>query len=325
MDIITVREAAERWGLTERHVTGLVRNGRIAGAYKIGVSWVMPADTQKPIHKKKEQAARKRGIESTPQPAIDTPDAFAGMFQKLLGNEDLMFQLLSLFPYGIQIFAPDGNMLFANRAFCEDTNVGDPDQGVGRYNILKDPVTLDVLGLREAVEAVFKGERRTMYDVRIPYEDIQTRHEKMDENFTEVKYHNVTGFPLWDDQRIVCIIMLFTTKAAYTGNKDIVKVQEYIEQNWLEDFDRNKIADALHMNRNYFSGFFKQNTGESPQDYYRKVKVNKLKDTLLDPNLNIAEAFAACGVDYDGNYRRYFKEIAGMSPSQYRENKFKTE
>ncbi len=45
---ILVREAAERWGLTERSITGMCRSGRIPGAFKKGKSWYIPADAEKP-------------------------------------------------------------------------------------------------------------------------------------------------------------------------------------------------------------------------------------------------------------------------------------
>ena len=48
MDIMTVNEAAQKWGITTRRVTEIIRGGKIEGVYKIGQAWVMPADTQKP-------------------------------------------------------------------------------------------------------------------------------------------------------------------------------------------------------------------------------------------------------------------------------------
>lgn len=42
------KEAAERWGLTERSVTGMCRNGKIPGAFKEGGTWYIPADAEKP-------------------------------------------------------------------------------------------------------------------------------------------------------------------------------------------------------------------------------------------------------------------------------------
>ena len=47
-DIMTAKEAAEKWGIAPRRVNELIRSGRILGAYKIGAAWVMPTDTQKP-------------------------------------------------------------------------------------------------------------------------------------------------------------------------------------------------------------------------------------------------------------------------------------
>lgn len=47
-DTITVKEAAKLWGITERRVTVLCKEGRIEGAYKKGRGWVIPIDAEKP-------------------------------------------------------------------------------------------------------------------------------------------------------------------------------------------------------------------------------------------------------------------------------------
>ena len=48
MGIMTVKEAAQKWGVTPRRVGEYIRGERIIGAYKIGAAWVMPDDTKKP-------------------------------------------------------------------------------------------------------------------------------------------------------------------------------------------------------------------------------------------------------------------------------------
>ena len=52
-EMISVREAAVRWNITERRVATLCKNGRIAGAEKQGNRWLIPADTQKPADQRK--------------------------------------------------------------------------------------------------------------------------------------------------------------------------------------------------------------------------------------------------------------------------------
>jgi len=59
MGIMTVKEAAEKWGVTPRRVQELIREGRIEGVYKIGTTQVMPISTQKPHDMRSERKKRK--------------------------------------------------------------------------------------------------------------------------------------------------------------------------------------------------------------------------------------------------------------------------
>jgi transcriptional regulator GlxA family with amidase domain len=56
----------------------------------------------------------------------------------------------------------------------------------------------------------------------------------------------------------------------------------------------------------------------TPHDYYISVKINKVKDKLLDMNLSIEEAFSECGFHYHGHYANLFKIKTGLTPSEYR-------
>lgn len=55
-------------------------------------------------------------------------------------------------------------------------------------------------------------------------------------------------------------------------------------------------------------------------DYYIKVKVDRIKEKPADRSYNVKEAFAACGEDSRSGFARTFKELTGMTPSEYRNN-----
>jgi len=59
LEIMTVKEAAGRWGISPRRVNEIIRDGRIEGVYKIGTTWVMPDITQKPPDLRKERQTSK--------------------------------------------------------------------------------------------------------------------------------------------------------------------------------------------------------------------------------------------------------------------------
>lgn len=48
MEYMTPKEAAEKWGITERRVQALCAAGRVKGAARLGIAWAIPKTTQKP-------------------------------------------------------------------------------------------------------------------------------------------------------------------------------------------------------------------------------------------------------------------------------------
>ena len=52
--IMQIREASEKWNISERRIRRLIQDGRIEGAKKIGTTWNIPDDASKPIDKRKK-------------------------------------------------------------------------------------------------------------------------------------------------------------------------------------------------------------------------------------------------------------------------------
>ena len=58
MEYISVKEAAENWGLTPRMVIYHCTNGRIEGAQKIANVWVVPRDAARPKDRRKGNGSK---------------------------------------------------------------------------------------------------------------------------------------------------------------------------------------------------------------------------------------------------------------------------
>lgn len=48
MEYLSIRQTAEKWGISGRRIQRLCGEGRIPGATKIGSYWAVPADAEKP-------------------------------------------------------------------------------------------------------------------------------------------------------------------------------------------------------------------------------------------------------------------------------------
>lgn len=64
MDLMTTKQAAEKWGITVRRVQSLCENGKIEGAEKLADMWVLPLDANKPIDGRTLAAKRLKPIRS---------------------------------------------------------------------------------------------------------------------------------------------------------------------------------------------------------------------------------------------------------------------
>lgn len=67
MNYISVREAAQEWGISERRVQKLCEESRIDGIQKFGRSWMIPKTANKPtdLRKKTTAAGGERLAETT--------------------------------------------------------------------------------------------------------------------------------------------------------------------------------------------------------------------------------------------------------------------
>lgn len=52
MEYLSVRQTAEKWGISTKRIQLICKQGRIPGAYIIGNSWAIPADAKKPIDRR---------------------------------------------------------------------------------------------------------------------------------------------------------------------------------------------------------------------------------------------------------------------------------
>ncbi|MCK9253785.1 MAG: helix-turn-helix transcriptional regulator [Clostridiales bacterium] len=235
----------------------------------------------------------------------------------LTAEPSLLAQLIDNFPYPIQIFSFDGTSLLINKASLDLIGIRSVASHVGIYNVFTDPVVRK-LGFTDKIKQVLAGKTVHIADFNAPYQDL-VRHFQVVERDIQTISSDITCFPLTSPAGTVsCFAAVFIIKKIYRGKEEIQKGRQYIETHWLEKFDAAETARAACLSKAHFAKLFKKHMGATPHEYYINVKIEKLKEKLLDDNLSIARAFADCNIDYNGYYARLFREHTGLSPSEFR-------
>jgi AraC-like DNA-binding protein len=98
----------------------------------------------------------------------------------------------------------------------------------------------------------------------------------------------------------------------------IAKARNYIQEHQTEDLNLGQVAKAVNMSSYYFCKMFKKVTGINFTDYVARVRIEKSKNLLLNPNLRVSEIAFEVGFQSLTHFNRVFKKILGQSPTEYR-------
>lgn len=99
----------------------------------------------------------------------------------------------------------------------------------------------------------------------------------------------------------------------------ISKAKQYIQSHQSEDISLVDVARAVNTSSFYFCKMFRKITGINFTDYLARLRIERAKNLLLNPNLRISEIAYEVGFQSLTHFNRVFKKIAGHSPTDYRE------
>lgn len=62
MGYMTASQAAKKWNISQRRVQILCSEDRIPGVFKLGETWAIPLDVEKPVDKRKKAVKKNEAI-----------------------------------------------------------------------------------------------------------------------------------------------------------------------------------------------------------------------------------------------------------------------
>ena len=147
MTFISAKEAAVKWGISQRRVSTLCAEKRIHNAEMVGNVWIIPADAEKP------QDARSLRYVEQPQPGVKPFLKWAG------GKGQLLSEISAYYPFDdskftkyAEPFVGGGAVLFdvLNKFDLEAVYISDVNRElIGAYKSIKENVDELIARLQE--------------------------------------------------------------------------------------------------------------------------------------------------------------------------------
>lgn len=104
------------------------------------------------------------------------------------------------------------------------------------------------------------------------------------------------------------------------GNAERVTalVRTELENDLKMNLDLDALAARYYVSRFYLAHIFKDITGYSLKRYQLLCRISYACELLSASDYTVAEVAERCGIGDLSNFSRYFRQIMGMSPSEYR-------
>lgn len=98
----------------------------------------------------------------------------------------------------------------------------------------------------------------------------------------------------------------------------VVRICDYIADNFREDIDSADIACAADIHPKYAMNLFKKSTGMTLNDYVNLMRLSYAQALLMQDETNVLQVAMDSGFGSLSAFNKSFRKIAGMSPTDFR-------
>ena len=199
MDYMTAREAADKWGISQRRVAVLCSENRIENAARLGNMWIIPNNAEKPID------ARSTRYNMSTDKCVKPFLKWAG------GKGQLIREIEKYYPFGTTVtkyaepFVGGGAVLFdilnkhkVNEIYISDTNA----ELINAYKIVRDNIE-ELIELLQTYQSEY---------IPLETEDRKEYYMSKRESFNELK---VNGKEKTNIEKAA--LMIFLNKTCFNG------------------------------------------------------------------------------------------------------------
>jgi transcriptional regulator GlxA family with amidase domain len=120
--------------------------------------------------------------------------------------------------------------------------------------------------------------------------------------------------PMGKEQRFYS---MFTPRLQH-GDRTILALQHWLQTQTERPISIGELAQRAALGERTFLRRFVKATGMKPIEYHQRLRITRSQQMLEHSNDGVDKIATAVGYADSGGFRRMFKQIVGLSPSDYR-------
>jgi AraC family transcriptional regulator len=104
------------------------------------------------------------------------------------------------------------------------------------------------------------------------------------------------------------------------GSARLRKIKELVHAKMEDDLSLDEMAQTVGLSTAHFARMFRKSTGETPHQFVLRQRLERAKAMLRAPDARVLDVAVACGFKTQQHFAQAFRELSGVSPTEYRQD-----
>jgi AraC family transcriptional regulator len=109
------------------------------------------------------------------------------------------------------------------------------------------------------------------------------------------------------------------------GSARMRRIRELVRARIEDDLSLDEMAQSVGLSTAHFARMFRKSTGETPHQFVLRQRLERAKAMLRAPDSRVLDVALACGFKTQQHFAQAFRDVWGVSPTEYRQDFLGTE
>src|ERR1700746_277351 len=109
------------------------------------------------------------------------------------------------------------------------------------------------------------------------------------------------------------------------GPARLRRIRELVHAKVEDELSLNEMAQSVGLSTAHFARMFRKSTGETPHQFVLRQRLERAKAMLRAPDARVLDVAVACGFKTQQHFAQAFRDICGVSPTEYRQDRVGSE
>ena len=104
------------------------------------------------------------------------------------------------------------------------------------------------------------------------------------------------------------------------GSARLRRIKELVHAKMEDDLSLDEMAESVGLSTAHFARMFRKSTGKTPHQFVLRQRLERARGMLRTPDARVLDVAIACGFKTQQHFAQVFRDIWGVSPTEYRQD-----